>query len=77
MTNQTMIDYSLKGKSVVITGGGGGAKNLGRLIALDPVFSKIGLTTIEDIMPWVRLMVSEGGWMAGQTILVNGSYTTK
>jgi len=40
-------------------------------------FSKTGLTDIEDIVPWVRLLVSEGWWMTGQTILVNGGYTTK
>lgn len=40
-------------------------------------FSKTGLTDIEDIVPWIRLMVSEGWWMTGQTILVNGGYTTK
>jgi len=39
--------------------------------------SKTGLTDIEDIVPWVRMMVSEGWWMTGQTILVNGGYTTK
>lgn len=44
--------------------------------ALSP-FSKTGLTDIEDIVPWVRMMVSEGWWMTGQTILVNGGYTTK
>ena len=40
-------------------------------------FSRTGLTHIEDIVPWVRMLVSEGWWMTGQTILVNGSYTTK
>lgn len=40
-------------------------------------FSKTGLTDIEDIVPWVKLMVSDGWWMSGQTILVNGGYTTK
>lgn len=40
-------------------------------------FSKTGLTDIEDIVPWVRMMVSDGWWMTGQTILVNGGYTTK
>ncbi|AQS84405.1 MAG: SDR family oxidoreductase [Acetobacter aceti] len=40
-------------------------------------FSKTGLTDIEDIAPYVRFMVSEGWWMTGQTILVNGGYTTK
>ena len=44
--------------------------------ALSP-FSKTGLTDIEDIAPWIRFMVSEGWWMTGQTILVNGGYTTK
>lgn len=39
--------------------------------------SKTGLTDIEDIVPWVRFMVSDGWWMTGQTILVNGGYTTK
>lgn len=40
-------------------------------------FSKTGLTDIEDIVPWVRMLASEGWWMTGQTILVNGGYTTK
>lgn len=39
--------------------------------------SKTGLTDIEDIVPWIRLLVSDGWWMTGQTILVNGGYTTK
>lgn len=44
--------------------------------ALSPM-SKTGLTDIEDIVPWIRFLVSEGWWMTGQTILVNGGYTTK
>ncbi|WP_421994857.1 SDR family oxidoreductase [Roseococcus sp.] len=40
-------------------------------------FSKTGLTDIEDIVPHIRFLVSEGWWMTGQTILVNGGYTTK
>ncbi len=44
--------------------------------ALSP-FSKTGLTDIEDIVPWLRFLVSDGWWMTGQTILVNGGYTTK
>ena len=40
-------------------------------------FSPTGLTHVEDIVPYIRLMVSEGWWMTGQTILVNGGYTTK
>ena len=39
--------------------------------------SRTGLTEIEDIAPYVRFIVSEGWWMTGQTILVNGGYTTK
>lgn len=41
------------------------------------VFSKTGLTDIEDIVPFIRFLVSDGWWMTGQTILVNGGYTTK
>jgi NAD(P)-dependent dehydrogenase (short-subunit alcohol dehydrogenase family) len=44
--------------------------------ALSP-FSKTGLTDIHDIVPWIRFLVSDGWWMTGQTILVNGGYTTK
>jgi NAD(P)-dependent dehydrogenase (short-subunit alcohol dehydrogenase family) len=44
--------------------------------ALSP-FSKTGLTDIGDIIPYIRLLVSDGWWMTGQTILVNGGYTTK
>lgn len=40
-------------------------------------YSKTGLTDIEDIVPWIRMLVSDGWWMTGQTILVNGGYTTK
>ncbi|UMM08985.1 SDR family oxidoreductase [Gluconobacter frateurii] len=41
------------------------------------VLSKTGLTDIKDIAPFVRFLVSEGWWMTGQTILINGGYTTK
>jgi NAD(P)-dependent dehydrogenase (short-subunit alcohol dehydrogenase family) len=40
-------------------------------------FSKTGLTDIHDIVPFIRFLVSDGWWMTGQTILVNGGYTTK
>ncbi len=40
-------------------------------------FSKTGLTDIQDIAPWVLFLTSDGWWMTGQTILVNGGYTTK
>lgn len=48
-------------------------KSAGALSAM----SKTGLTDIEDIVPYIRFLVSEGWWMTGQTILVNGGYTTK
>ncbi|HAI94177.1 MAG TPA: short chain dehydrogenase [Xanthomonadaceae bacterium] len=44
--------------------------------ALSP-FSKTGLTDIEDVAPFIRHLVSEGWWITGQTILINGGYTTK
>jgi NAD(P)-dependent dehydrogenase (short-subunit alcohol dehydrogenase family) len=44
--------------------------------ALSP-FSKTGLTDIEDIVPLIRFLVSDGWWITGQTILANGGYTTK
>ncbi len=40
-------------------------------------FTKTGLTDIADIVPWIRFLVTDGWWMTGQTILVNGGYTTK
>lgn len=40
-------------------------------------FTKTGLTDIQDIVPWIRFLVSDGWWMTGQTILINGGYTTK
>jgi len=39
-------------------------------------FTKTGLTDIADIVPWLRFLVTDGWWMTGQTILVNGGYTT-
>ncbi len=44
--------------------------------ALSP-FSRTGLTDIEDIVPLIRHLVTDGWWMTGQTILANGGYTTK
>ena len=44
--------------------------------ALSP-FSKTGLTDIEDIVPLIRFLVTDGWWITGQTILANGGYTTK
>ncbi len=44
--------------------------------ALSPS-SKTGLTDIEDVVPFIRHLVSEGWWITGQTILINGGYTTK
>ncbi|KGD93553.1 short-chain dehydrogenase [Achromobacter sp. RTa] len=44
--------------------------------ALSP-FSKTGLTDIEDVVPFIRFLVSDGWWITGQTLLINGGYTTK
>ena len=44
--------------------------------ALSP-FSSTGLTDIQDVVPFVRHLVSDGWWVTGQTILINGGYTTK
>lgn len=40
-------------------------------------YSKTGLTDIEDVVPFIRHLVSDGWWITGQTILINGGYTTK
>ncbi|SOZ08749.1 SDR family oxidoreductase [Cupriavidus taiwanensis] len=44
--------------------------------ALSP-FSPTGLTHIEDVVPFIRHLVSDGWWITGQTMLINGGYTTK
>lgn len=35
------------------------------------------LTRIEDIVPIIRHLVTDGGWITGQTIFANGGYTTR
>lgn len=35
------------------------------------------LTEIEDIAPLVTFLVTEGGWITGQTIFANGGYTVR
>lgn len=44
--------------------------------ALSPL-SPTGLTHIEDVVPVIRHLVSDGWWITGQTLLINGGYTTK
>ncbi len=44
--------------------------------ALSP-FSPTGLTDPADVVPFIRFLVSDGWWITGQTILINGGYTTK
>lgn len=44
--------------------------------ALSP-FSPTGLTHIEDVVPFLRHLVTDGWWITGQTLLINGGYTTK
>ena len=36
-----------------------------------------GLTQIEDIVPLVEFLVTDGWWITGQTIFANGGYTTR
>lgn len=57
-----MSKHSLDGKVVLVAGG---AKNLG------------GLTQIEDIVPLIKFLVTDGWWITGQTIFANGGYTTR
>lgn len=40
-------------------------------------FSPTGLTHIQDVVPFIRHLVSDGWWITGQTLLINGGYTTK
>jgi NAD(P)-dependent dehydrogenase (short-subunit alcohol dehydrogenase family) len=35
------------------------------------------LTQVEDIVPWVRFLLTDGWWVNGQTLLVNGGFTTR
>ncbi|CDK25221.1 unnamed protein product [Kuraishia capsulata CBS 1993] len=35
------------------------------------------LTKVEDIVPIVRFLVTEGGWISGQTIFANGGFTAR
>jgi NAD(P)-dependent dehydrogenase (short-subunit alcohol dehydrogenase family) len=35
------------------------------------------LTQVEDIVPWIRFLLTEGWWLNGQTVLVNGGFTTR
>jgi NAD(P)-dependent dehydrogenase (short-subunit alcohol dehydrogenase family) len=36
-----------------------------------------GLTNIEDIVPLIKFLVTDGWWITGQTIFANGGYTTR
>jgi NAD(P)-dependent dehydrogenase (short-subunit alcohol dehydrogenase family) len=40
-------------------------------------YSKSGLTHIEDIVPIILFLATEGWWITGQTIFANGGYTTR
>lgn len=35
------------------------------------------LTDVKDIAPLVKFLVTEGGWITGQTLFANGGYTTR
>lgn len=36
-----------------------------------------GLTQVEDIVPLIEFLVTDGWWITGQTIFANGGYTTR
>lgn len=40
-------------------------------------YSRKGLTDIEDIVPIVTFLATEGWWITGQTLFANGGYTTR
>jgi NAD(P)-dependent dehydrogenase (short-subunit alcohol dehydrogenase family) len=35
------------------------------------------LTQPGDIVPWIRFLLTDGWWLNGQTVLVNGGFTTR
>jgi NAD(P)-dependent dehydrogenase (short-subunit alcohol dehydrogenase family) len=35
------------------------------------------LTQVDDIVPWVRFLLTDGWWLNGQTVFVNGGFTTR
>jgi hypothetical protein len=35
------------------------------------------LTELTDIVPWVRFLLTDGGWLNGQTVLINGGFATR
>ena len=40
-------------------------------------YSKKGLTDIEDIVPIITFLATDGWWITGQCIFANGGYTTR
>lgn len=45
--------------------------------ALSSFNNGVGLTDAKDVVPFVHTLISDGWWMTGQTILLNGGFTTK
>lgn len=35
------------------------------------------LTKLEDIVPWVRFLLTDGAWLNGQTVFLNGGFSTR
>jgi NAD(P)-dependent dehydrogenase (short-subunit alcohol dehydrogenase family) len=35
------------------------------------------LTQVDDIVPWVRFLLTDGWWLNGQTVFINGGFTTR
>ncbi|MCO5994134.1 SDR family oxidoreductase [Actinoallomurus rhizosphaericola] len=35
------------------------------------------LTKVEDVVPWVRFLLTDGRWLNGQTVFLNGGFATR
>ncbi|GAB2814111.1 SDR family oxidoreductase [Actinocorallia aurea] len=35
------------------------------------------LTRVQDIVPWVRFLLTDGAWLNGQTVFLNGGFSTR
>lgn len=88
-TRAASKEFSVRGISVIAVGPGpmdtpffypaegADAVSYHKTAAALSAFSRTGFTDIEDVVPFIRFLVSEGWWITGQTILINGGYTTK
>jgi NAD(P)-dependent dehydrogenase (short-subunit alcohol dehydrogenase family) len=35
------------------------------------------LTKVEDVVPWIRFLLTDGWWLNGQTVFLNGGFATR